>query len=364
MNILVNVGHPAHVHLFKNFIWKMEKEGHKIKIVARENEITRYLLETYNFEYTVISKKIEHPSGLASEAITRLRNLVKISNKFKPDFVISVMDPTIGLYSKITSSTSIHLADTEHAKLILKTAVPFADVVLTPSSFLLDWGFKQIRYNGYHELAYLHPRYFKPNPEILEKLGFDKNDNIFLVRLAAFNASHDINSKKFRKEYLFPLIDKLSREGNVIISSEIKLPLTLRKYQYNIDPSKYHDILYYSKMYIGEGSTSAIEAAILGTPSIHFERVILDGNVYSITQFIGVLNELQNKYKLLYSFYNEHELIKTVNEFLLDIENKKRLWLKKRKQIIKEKIDVTAFIVHFVENYIARYHEDKKGEHL
>ena len=24
--ILVDIGHPAHVHFFKNFIWEMEKE--------------------------------------------------------------------------------------------------------------------------------------------------------------------------------------------------------------------------------------------------------------------------------------------------------------------------------------------------
>ena len=29
MKIVVNMGHPAHVHFFKNFIWKMERNGHE-----------------------------------------------------------------------------------------------------------------------------------------------------------------------------------------------------------------------------------------------------------------------------------------------------------------------------------------------
>jgi hypothetical protein len=28
MNILVDIGHPAHMHFFKNFLWDMQKKGH------------------------------------------------------------------------------------------------------------------------------------------------------------------------------------------------------------------------------------------------------------------------------------------------------------------------------------------------
>jgi len=29
MKIVVDLGHPAQVHLFKNFVWEMEKKGMK-----------------------------------------------------------------------------------------------------------------------------------------------------------------------------------------------------------------------------------------------------------------------------------------------------------------------------------------------
>ena len=36
---MVEIGHPAHVHLFKNMIWKLERHGSKVKIVAVELSI-------------------------------------------------------------------------------------------------------------------------------------------------------------------------------------------------------------------------------------------------------------------------------------------------------------------------------------
>ena len=46
MNILVDIGHPAHVHLFKNMIWNLEEDGHEVKITARDKEIALYLYYT------------------------------------------------------------------------------------------------------------------------------------------------------------------------------------------------------------------------------------------------------------------------------------------------------------------------------
>ncbi len=39
MRILVDIGHPAHVHFFKNFIWEMEKRGHEFIVTARDKDV-------------------------------------------------------------------------------------------------------------------------------------------------------------------------------------------------------------------------------------------------------------------------------------------------------------------------------------
>jgi predicted glycosyltransferase len=51
MRIVVDIGHPAHVHLFKNFVWEMQKRGHEILITASKKEVSLRLLDAYGFDY-------------------------------------------------------------------------------------------------------------------------------------------------------------------------------------------------------------------------------------------------------------------------------------------------------------------------
>ncbi|MDO9536751.1 MAG: hypothetical protein Q7J68_00340 [Thermoplasmata archaeon] len=37
MRVLFDMGHPAHMHFFKNTIWELEKHGHQVKVTARGN---------------------------------------------------------------------------------------------------------------------------------------------------------------------------------------------------------------------------------------------------------------------------------------------------------------------------------------
>ena len=51
MNILIDIGHPAHVHYFRNFIKIMESCGHSFCITARNKEVVFKLLDYYGFTY-------------------------------------------------------------------------------------------------------------------------------------------------------------------------------------------------------------------------------------------------------------------------------------------------------------------------
>lgn len=351
LRIMIDMGHPAHVHLFKNAIWKLQKKGHQVLVTARDKEVTIDLLKLYNIENTVVGKIGSSRLDLIREWIIRDYEILKIAKKFNPDILMGMSNPCASHIAWILGKKSILMDDTEHASFLHKVAYPFADVICTPNCFKKDLGQKQVRYNGCHELAYLHPNYFSPDPTVLNELGVNEQDNIFLVRFAAFNASQDTKSHKFKAEFVMPLIKKLEKKGKIIISSEIKLDPYLTKYQYSLSPDKYHSVLYYSKMYIGEGSTSAEEAALLGVPALHFERLNINGNPCGITPYIGIIDLLQNKYGLLYSYYDESELLSKVDELLLDINDTKKQWEEKRETFLEDMDDVTGFIVNMVENH-------------
>lgn len=358
---MIIVDHPAQVQLYKNMIWQLEKDGHTVKIAACVKEVMIDLLDAYGFDYEVLFENtrgnLPHKLMLASRGEIEI---IKLARKFRPDMFFSATSEIVGPVSRLFRKPNIGITDTEHAHLSNMFAYPATDVILTPASFKNDLGKKQVRFEGCKELAYLHPNIFKPDPSVLKDLKLSENDNIFMVRFAAFTAGHDVRSEKFSSKYIPELIGRLKKEGEIVISSEVTLDDSLKKYQYDISPARYHDLLAYSKLYVGEGSSSANEAGILGVPSLHFERLNDKGRIYGATSINGIMSELQDKYGLIYSFYEEPRLLEKLDEILADLGRSKKEWMAKRERFLKDRIDVTSFLTWFIENYPKSYQEMKQ----
>ena len=170
MRIIVDIGHPAHVHLFKNFIWQMEKRGHEILITATKKDVSLELLDNYGFDYIAMG-------SYGSSSIKKIINIpvmdfrmYKVARGFKPDIFVGVTPIRSSHVSKLMGKPCIAFDDTEHSKKEIILYLPFVNAVLTPSCFKKNLGRKQVRYNGSHELAYLNPNYFKPDPSVLDEL--------------------------------------------------------------------------------------------------------------------------------------------------------------------------------------------------
>ena len=56
MKILIDIGHPAHVHLFKNFALEMIAKGNYVLFTVRDKEHERYLLDINGFRYKSLGK--------------------------------------------------------------------------------------------------------------------------------------------------------------------------------------------------------------------------------------------------------------------------------------------------------------------
>ncbi len=339
MRILVDLTHPAHVHFFKQAIWQWKDRGHQVFITSRKKDINIELLNSYGIEHICISEYGKGLPGLFKELIARDYRLYKLARKFSSDILLAVGGVSVAHVGRLIGKPSIVFYDSEFAKLSNRITFPFTDVICTPSCYKEHIGNKQVRYNGYHELAYLHPNWFKPDPNILTEVGLTENDRFFVLRFVSWAAAHDIGQRGFSHEGVEKLITELQKCGKVIITSEAELPQRLKKYYFSLSPDKMHDLLYYATMYIGEGVTMASEAAILGTPSIF---------VSSLTA--GTIEELKNKYNLMYCLSDEGETISKVEE-LIKKDNLKNEWRKRRELMLRDKIDVTKWMIDFVENY-------------
>jgi len=339
MRILIDMGHPGHVHFFKNFIWDMETKGHTVLITARNKEITLDLLSKYHFDFIPVGRQKSGKFNLIKEWVLRDLQILKIAREFHPDFLMGIGNPSVAHVAKLLRKRSLVFTDTEHAKFANGVTFPFADVICTPSCFNYDAGPKQVRYNGYHELAYLHPNRFTPNPTVLTEIGLTEDDPFIIVRFVSWEASHDIGQHGIRDKV--GLVKALEQYGRVLITSEGTLPEELQSYQIRVSPEKLHDLLYYATLYVGEGGTTASEAAVLGTPSLY---------VSSLAGTMGNFIELEGTYGLLYSFTDGDAALSKAIEILEDPESKEK-WRTKRDRLLADKIDVTAFMVWFVENY-------------
>lgn len=343
MRILIDMGHPAHVHVFKNFIWEMEKRGHNIKVTARDKDVTKQLLDAYHIPYEIVGKRKKGKLSLIREWTDRTIKIRKIGKEFHADFYLGILNPATAFSAWINRKFSLTFNDTEHATFAKFVTTPFTKFILTPSCYRDEIGKKQIRYSGYHELAYLYPNRFKPNPSILTGLHLTEKDPFIIVRFVSWEASHDVGQRGLELETKRKAIKEFEKYGRVFITSEKPLPEEFEKYRISVSPEKMHDLLAYATLLYGESATMASECAVLGTHAIFCDFA---GRGYT--------DEEERVYDLVYNFkldeQSQEKSVEKAVELLQDPDLKEK-GQKKRKHLLGDKIDVTEFMVWFIENY-------------
>ncbi len=339
MRLLIDMSHPGHVHLYKHTIWHLQEQGNQVLIAARDKDVTLALLEHYELPYQTVSAIGQGLLGLYGEFIQRELALVRLIREFKPDIVTGIRSILIVPACKIMRKPAIVFTDTEHIAIDRYLTHPFANLICTPQSFKRDFGRRHIRYAGYHELAYLHPNCFRPNPTILDELGVSAGEPFIILRFVSWGASHDVGQTGFLPAFKREMVQILSRYGKIFITSEEELPVEIEAFRISVSPHKIHDVLAYAQLYIGEGATMASEAAMLGTPAIFLNTLSL-----------GYLDELERDYGLAYSFTDQEKALKKAIELLDDQEIKTKMKLK-REELLATKVDVTQWMVDLIENY-------------
>lgn len=342
MNILIDIGHPGHVHLYRNFYFTV-KEKHKIVVTTRDSKIINHLLSYYKIPFINLGKKRDTIFG---KAITILRDdlqLLLISWKHKIDIGISsgIVLSHISGFSKI--KTLIFDDDDDAAEpLLVKFGHPFSGAVVSPDSISRKAP-NNVSYSGTHELAYLHPSYFKPDISVLSEYGISPGEKYFIMRFVAFKGHHDIGHGGISFSQKKRLIDLLNNFGKVFITAEREIEPEFEQYRVPVPPEKMHSFMAFATMFLGDSQTMTSEAAILGVPALKCN---------TFAGKLSVPNELEQKYRLCYS-YQPSEFDKFYNHAkeLLSRPDLKQEWKQKRGKFLADKIDVTAFMVWFIENY-------------
>jgi len=359
MKILIDIGHPAHVHFFRNLVFNLQRDGHQVKITARDKEVSLALLGAYGLDYEL---RGEMHTGMLKKAFGLLSidfRLLGIARKFRPDILMGVHNPYVAHVGALLGKPVIIFTDTENVKIASLLTYPFADVIITPVFFKdVINPEKHVTIKGLKEIAYLHPNYFTPQRDILDTAGIDEKDRLIILRFISWGASHDVDLKGIRKDKEKVFIDTLSKYGKVLITSERPLDNWLEKYRIRVPPEKMHSLLSYASLYIGEGGTMAAEAAVLGTPSIHIEST---GDGRASGELSGNFMELRDRYGLMYFFASQDEALTRAIEILEDPHSKAE-WQEKKQRLLGDVVDVTSWMTEFVENYPGSFENYRKKQ--
>ena len=337
MRVLFDVSHPAHVHLFKYAIKELETSGHEVAVTSREKDLTTDLLDAYGIDHTPISEKGDSKVSLLTEWVGREVRMFSKVLSFDPDVIVSRLNPPAAHASLIGRCPSVVFDDSEIVQFAGKITHPFADRICTPANFKRNLSDRQERYDGFHELAYLHPNRFEPDSETLEEYGIAPEKTYSVLRFVSWGAHHDVAHQGFSKAAKAELVSTLSDYGEVYITSESELPPEFEPYRIPIPPAEIHHLLYYADLYIGDSQTMATESAVLGTPSIRSNTFAGDNDM---SNFV----DLEERYELLRSTTDEDEAISTAQNWIADSELQSE-WKKRRQDLLKDTIDVTEYIV-------------------
>lgn len=340
MIILIDIGHPAHVHYSRNAIYQWKKNGHKVIITSRDKPVIKKLLNYYNLSFINRGKGKNSKLGKFIYMLQADIKLLRVSLQYKPDIYLSFSSPYAAQIAYLLRKPHIAFNDTEHTdKMHLKFTYPFSSSIITPNSYQNDLGSKHVRFNNIDDGLYLHDNYFKPDQNIKSELSLKENEEFVILRFVSWNAHHDYGQSGLDLNTKRELINILKEKYTIFISSEEELIGEFKQYEIDILPHKMHDVLAQATLFIGESGTMASESSFLGTSSVYINSLPLMCYL-----------RLEQEAGLLKHFKSSDGVVEYVKKLLMesDLKIKSKLRSEKMK---KEFIDPSKFLVWFIEEY-------------
>ena len=402
MNVLIQLSHPAHFHLYKIVAKNLMEDGNKVLFVIKSKDILETLLQNAGLPYVNINQHAHRGSklGILWDMFVREWRIIKLCRKHKID-LITGSTPETAHVSWLLRIHGVNTGEDDAAviSMFIKIAKPFIDGYVAPDPCEMGPVEKRTsHYPGYHELAYLHPNHFTPDPKIVEAYGIDTSKPYFVMRFASLNAHHDSGIKGINTEIAERLVkilensvceqngapketnecvsngesggpeyslskrgfDTRTRVTNAIyITSERPLEPQFEKYRIKINPLDMHHVMAFASLYIGDSQTMAAEAGVLGVPFVRFNDFV--GR-------IGYLRELEDKYELGYGIKASapgtvDQLCSRVEELVsMPSAERKAIFQERRQSMLSDKIDCAKFLTWFIENYPQSAKDTRKAD--
>lgn len=344
MNILIDIGHPGHVHLLHPLAEELKARGHRLYYSVRDIPVAKRLMEHYGMTPWIdLGGKRDSLVGKAFTVLQQDCRILRFVLKNHIDIGLS-SGLVLSQVSRLTKMRSFVFDDDddEAEPLSVKYEHPLSDVVFTPDCIIRRTP-RAIYYPGTHELAYLHPRRFVPDPTVLQHAGIRDGERFFIMRFVALKGHHDVGQLGLTRDQKQQLVDVLKPHGRVIITSERAIEPEFEPYRLPVPPEDMHSLMAYSSMFVGDSQTMTSEAAVLGVPALKCN---------TFAGRLSVPNMLENKYRLCFAYAPNQfgDMLGHIRQLLAcNPEELKAEWQVKRKRMLDDMIDPTEFFINYIE---------------
>jgi hypothetical protein len=342
--IILSIQHPAWAHQFKYIVEKLKSDGIEVIILAIDKDRACDLLDSFGFEYIKVSKSTGK-NVVEKGALFIWLSLVYIYNvlKHKPSLLIGRANPMPAVASFICRKGLVIYEDTEVSRFSLRLCKLFSATIITSTSFIRDLGKKHIKVDTYKELFYLHPKYFKPDAELLISNGFNPYEKYVVVRFVSWKASHDYGVKGLNNNDKIKLVREISKHYRVYVTSEEQLCEELLPYELTTPYELIHHVLSFAQLYIGEGATMASESAVLGTYAIYINDLV-SGSTRELDEIYGLMHCLRNTNEKYSQALKKTEELASVEDLKLKV-------IEKRDIMLADKIDINEYFLGLMSDY-------------
>ena len=288
--------HPSQIWVLKPVAdFLNEQDGIEVLWFIRDKDVSVDLARNLEINAVVVSRA---RTGFIGNGIELFINVFKCAY-YTLRFGIDVWVTKYGCGSMVAfflgrKAVAFNDDDADVVPLIAATSYPFSKTVLVPKpTRMKKYEKKAQRYNGNHELFYLHPNRFRPNSKVLEELGLAEGKPFGLVRLSALGAHHDVGVEGVSGDVVRKVIRLCNRIGiKVFITSEKPLEREFESHRLNVSVEKIHHVLHFARFLVGDSQTMTVEAAVLGTPS------------FRLSDFVGKISYIDEieKYGLSFGY--------------------------------------------------------------
>lgn len=347
MNIWIDILHIPQFNYYKPFIGLLIMKGHHVYVTVLGRGklpiiVLKELADYKNVDVAIIGKHhMTKWSAIIEANMIRIIWLLFWKMGKKIDVAFS-NGSHVGIIGHIFNFPAYEFEDDPQAadyKLMCRFATQNHSVIYeVPEGYELNRRDKLVA--CLKEWAYLNPRIFVPNPNVLDKYGVKPKEYMFLREVTVGT----INYTGQESGAILGIKDLMPKGMKVLFSLEEKK----RRDEYPADwillqepIEDIHSLIYYAAGLISSGDSMAREAALLGVPAYYLGiRYSMPANAAA-----SKVASLQNQKTMPFA-----QWIEKVNELKNEgVERLTEEQIKLRQHIDEEFIDINQYMLGLVE---------------